>query len=183
MKSFEAAMEAERQSNEAAIKGYQARIADLQTTHADKLREIQTAVRAQVRKADEENQRTIDDLQKAASMDRDRTQAALRKEFDRTLARHAEDLSNCNKRVTALTLQGKQDVANVQRECEGEVERAKQELATCNQRLFQYTELFEREKAKLVKMNADEREESVRQIQTIVTRFDDMGDRSSCSIM
>lgn len=183
IKSFEATMAAERQSNEVALKGCQTRIADLQTTHADKLREIQTTVRAQLRKADEESQRTISDLQKASSIDRDRTQAALRAEFDRTLARHAEDLSTCNKRVTALTMQGKQDVATIQRECDGEVERAKQGLATCNQKLHQYTELFEREKANLVKMNTDERDESVRRMQDIVTRFDDMGNRSSCSIM
>lgn len=183
LKMFEATLAKERQTNEAAIKGYDKRISELQVVHADKIREIQNGLRAQVRKADEDNERTITDLQKAASIDKDRLRRELKSEFDRTLSRHAEDVASCNARVAQLTMQGKQDMAAIQKEAESTVERAKEELATCKQTLQKYTELFEKEKSVLMKMNEETRDASVRQLQDIVTRFDDMGDRSTCSIM
>jgi hypothetical protein len=185
LKLFETSMATERQSNEAALKGYQARIADLQVVHADKIREIQNGLRAQVRKADEDNERTIKDLQKAASIEKERLRRELKAEFDRTLSRHAEDITSCNARVAQLTMQGKQDMAALQRDSESAVERAKEEVATCRQMLQKFTESFEKEKSALMKIHAESRDSSTRQLQDIVTRFDDMGDdrSSTCLIM
>ena len=186
MKTCEATLTTERQNNAAAIKAYEVRVTDLQVTHTDRLREIQTGLRAQIRKADEDNERTIKDLQQAASVDKERLRRELKAEFERTLSRHAQDVAHCSAELSKATLHNKADVAKLKKETEGILEHANEELLTCKQTLHRYTDLFEKEKSVLMKVNDESRDaaraDSIRQMQDIMTRFDDKADRS-CAIM
>jgi hypothetical protein len=66
------------------------------------------------------------------------------------------------------------------------LEQAKEEAVTCKQSLKKYKELFEKEKAILMKINDESREATraatIKQMQEVVARFDDAADRS-CRIM
>ena len=174
-KTFEATLAAERQNNASAIKAYEMRITDLQVTHTDRLREIQTGLRAQIRKADEDNERTIRELQQAASVDKERMRREIKGEFDRTLARHAQDVALCAAELKETTARTKKQIAELKKESDGTVERAKEEVLACKQKIRALLTVAEgsRDAAHGA---------TIREMQEVVSRFDDKADRS-CIIM